>query len=210
MIGQRPSRESIMTALFDTLVSATQTQFTANLTRGDPTLYNPSTTANLMVGLPVMGVGIPPLAVISTVTPALTMSLPAQVNGSNSACIAGVITTGRRLLLWDQVAAQPALFLRDTEEDLQYPGTILQIQTIKAEVFLYAKTGNDPTVVGSTILNNFMDSIQAALAPDDPSTNRFTLGGLVEWCRLEGRVDKEPGDLDGQAMAVAEILITVP
>jgi hypothetical protein len=209
MIGQRPSRETIMTTLFSTLVAATQTQFTATLKIGDPTLYNPSTTANILVGLPVVGVGIPALTTIASLSP-LTMSGPAVANGSNVACTAGVLTVGRRLRPWGEVAAQPALFVRDTEEELEYLNIILQRQTIKAEVFLYAQSGNDPNVTGGTALNNLIDSIQAALAPDDQGSGRFTLGGLVEWCRLEGRVDKEPGDLDGQAMAMAEILITVP
>lgn len=209
MIGQRPSRETIMTALFNTLVAATQTKFTADTSRGDVTLYNPSRTQNILVGTPVIGAGIQQLSTISTLSP-LTMSLPAIANGSNVACTAGVLTSGRRLQDWTKVAAQPALFVRDTEEELEYINIILQRQTIKAEVFIYARAGEDVNVTAGTVLNNLMDSIQNALVPDDPSSGRFTLGGLVEWCRLEGRVDKEPGDLGGQAVAAAEILITVP
>ena len=209
MSGQRPSRETIMAALFDALRAATQTHFTANINRGDVTLYNPSTTANIVVGVPVVGVGIPPLSTIATLSP-LTMSLPAIASGTNVTCTAGVLTSSRRLQLAAQVSAQPALFVRDTEEQLEYLNIILQRQTLKAEVWLYAQAGEDLNVTAGTVLNNLLDSIQAALAPDDPTTGRYTIGGLVEWARLEGRVDKEPGDIDGQAMAVAEILITVP
>lgn len=208
-MNSRPSRESVMTALYNTLVSATQANFTANLTRGDVTLFNPSSMANIMVGLPIVGDGIPPLATIATLSP-LTMSLPATANGSNVPCKTGVMTTSRRLQHWGQVAEQPALFLRDTDEELEYQNIILQAQTIKAEVWIYAKAGEDLNVTAGTVLNNLLDSIQAALAPDDPINGRFTLGGLVYWCRLQGKVEKEPGDLDGQAMAVAEVVITVP
>lgn len=209
MFGQRPSRETIVMTLFDTLVAATQTQFTATLNRGDATLYSPSTMTNIRIGTPVVGAGIAPLATIATLSP-LTMSVPAIAAGSNIPCTAGVLTSSRRLQHWSKVAAQPALFVRDTEEEMEYPDTILQIQTIKTEIWLYARAGEDPNVSAGTVLNALLDGIQAALAPDDPTNGRFTLGGLVHWCRLQGRIDKEPGDLDGQAMAVAECLITVP
>jgi hypothetical protein len=209
MLSGRPSRETIIAALYKVLIGATKTQFTANLNRNDVTLYNPSTVQNIVVGVPVIGIGIPALSTIATLSP-LTMSLPATTSGSNVACTAGVVTTSRRLQFAANVASQPALFLRETEEELEYRNIILQLQTLRAEVWIYARAGEDPNVTAGTVLNNLLDSIQAAMAPDDPSTGRFTLGGLVEWCRLEGHVDKEPGDLDGQAMAVAEILITVP
>lgn len=205
----RPSRETIMTALLNVLVSAVQTNFTANLNNGDPVLYNPSSTTGLFVGLPVVGVGIPTGATIVSLAP-LTLSLPANANGSDVACTTGFLTFGRRLILWDQVSSQPALFLRDVEEEMLYPETILQIQVIKAEVYIYSNAGANPAIAPITALNNLLDAVQAAFAPDDPTQQRFTLGGLVHWCRLEGKIDKEPGDLDGQAIAVAEVLITVP
>lgn len=209
MIGQRPSRETVMMALFGVLVASVQRQFTANLTRGDPTLYQPSSIEGLFIGLPVIGTGIPTGATIVSLAP-LTMSLPAADNGSDVAFTTGFLTFGRRLIPWQQVSAQPALFLREPDQELEYQNIILQVQTIKAEVWIYSKAGQDPNIAPITALNNLLDAVQAAFAPDDPASGRFTLGGLVHWCRLQGKVEKEPGDLDGQAIAVAEVLITVP
>lgn len=204
----RPSRETVMTALFNTLVGAVKASFTANFNRGDPVLYNPSTTQGLFVGLPVFGAGIPTGATIQSLSP-LTLSQPAAGNGSSVACTTGFQTFGRRLIDWRQVSAQPALFLREPDEELEYQSIILQVQTIKAEVWIYSKAGENPDFAPIIGLNNLLDAVQASLAPD-PNTGRFTLGGLVHWCRMEGKVEKEPGDLDGQAIAVAEVLITVP
>lgn len=198
-----------MTALFNALLGSVQTSFTANLTNGDPVLYQPSSTTGLFIGLPVVGIGIPAGAIIESLAP-LTLSLPASANGSNVACTTGFLTFGRRLIPWDQVTSQPALFMREPDEELLYPETILQIQVMKAEVWIYSKAGANPDIAPITALNNLLDAVQAAFAPDDPIQQRFTLGGLVHWCRLEGKIDKEPGDLDGQAIAVAEVLITVP
>ena len=48
--------------------------------------------------------------------------------------------------------------------------------------------------------------------PSDPGFNdqRLTLGGLVHHCWISGKVFKEQGDLDGQALLVVPIAILVP
>lgn len=208
MMG-RPGRETIMTALLNTLVASVQTNFSANTTRGDPALYQPSTTTGLFIGLPVFGNGIPQGAVIASLSP-LTVSQPATANGSDVAFTTGFLTFGRRLKYARDVSEQPALFLRDADEDLEYQNIILQEQTIRAEIWIYSNAGQNPDIAPVIALNNLLDAVQSALAPDDPSTGRFTLGGLVHWCRMEGKVDKEPGDISGQAIAAADVLITVP
>ncbi len=205
----RPSRETVMTALLDTLVAAVQTQLTANVNSQDPVLYQPSTTAGLFIGLPVFGAGVPRGAVIESLSP-LTLSMPATANGSNVSLTTGFLTFGRRLIPWTQLAAQPALFVRDPNEQLEYNNIILQQQVINAEIWIYSRAGENPDVAPITALNNLLDAVQDAMAPDDPMQQRFTLGGLVHWCRMSGRVEKSPGDLDGQAIAVADVEIIVP
>ena len=44
----------------------------------------------------------------------------------------------------------------------------------------------------------------------DLLTQRFTLGGLVQWARIEGRVFKDPGDLTGLGLAIVPMSILVP
>lgn len=205
----RPAREAVMTALFNAVVASVATSFNADTSVGSATLLNPTTTAGLFLGLPVVGTGIPSGAVITNLSP-LTLSLPANANGLQVSMSSGFLTTGRRLKFWSDVAAQPALFLRDGDEDLTYPQIVLQEQVILAELWIYANSGKDPEAVPVILLNNLLDAIQTGFAPDDPMQQRFTLGGLVFWCRISGKVTKSPGDIDGQAIAIVPVEITVP
>lgn len=198
-----------MTELFSRLAAAVQVSFTADTAANSAVLSAPSTTTGLFVGLPVFGANIPRGALITSLSP-LTLSIPATSNALAQPLTTGFLSTGRRLIPWQNVTSQPALFLRGGDDDNQYPNTILQELTMHAEVWIYSRAGEDPSVAPESALNNLIDCVQAAFAPDDPMRQRFTLGGLVYWCRLVGRIEKTPGDLDGQAVAVADVEIIVP
>jgi hypothetical protein len=198
-----------MNALFAVLQASVQASFTANTGAESETLTNPSSTAGLFIGLPVLGGSIPRGAVITGLSP-LTMSLPATANAVGVPLTTGFLTFSRRLQHWNQVASQPALFLRDGDEEMEYTNTVYQRQTLKCEVWIYSNAGQDPNIAPGTALNNLLDAVQAAFSSDSPLEARFTLGGLVEWCRIVGKIMKEPGDMDGQAIAVADVEITVP
>ena len=205
----RSSRESIMTALLNALSASVQTSFTADTTSGSATLANVSTTTGLFIGLPVFGVGIPHGSTIQSLLP-MILTQPATATAAGVSMTTGFLTISRRFKPWTEVTAQPALFLRDADEDMTYQNIILQHQTMKAEVWIYSRAGDNPDIAPATALNNLLDAVQAAFTPDDAMQYRFTLGGLVEWCRIEGKIQKSPGDLDGQAIAVADVVITVP
>lgn len=205
----RPSRESVMTTLFNKLVASVQTSFTADSQANSVALANPSTTAGLFIGLPVFGGSITRGAIVTGLSP-LTLSLPAGANAIGVPLTTGFLTFSRRFKHWGSVSAQPALFLRDGSEEIAYRNTVMQEQTLKAEVWIYSNAGENPDVAPATGLNNLLDAVQAAFAPDDQMRGRCTLGGLVEWCRIAGKIDKEPGDIGGQAIAVADVEIIVP
>lgn len=205
----RPPRESVMNALFSALTAALQINFTASTTLNSVNLDRPSSTVGLFVGLPVFGAGIPRGALIQGLAP-LTLSLPATASAGPVALTTGFLTASRRFKFWGDVTAQPALFLKDGDEDLEYPHITLQKQTIKCEVWIYSKAGDNPNIAPVSALNNLLDAVQGAFASDDPMKGRFTLGGLVEWCRLSGKILKDPGDASGQAIAVADVEIIVP
>jgi len=120
-------------------------------------------------------------------------------------------TTGRRVQHWTQVSEQPALFLRRTGVMYDYQG-LLPIRTLVCEAWIYCNVGQDPDANPDATLTDLEASVLARLAPDvrDDDEARFTLGGLVYWCRVEGRSDISPGDQGGQAIARIPILITLP
>lgn len=118
-------------------------------------------------------------------------------------------TSGRRLKLWTTVAAQPALFLRNTgEEWIRGPSRMPAKLEMEFEVWLYSNAGADPDVAPSIGLNDLIAAVAGALDPFPLATQ--TLGGAVQHCWIEGRVDMHPGDLDGQAIAVIPVKVLVP
>lgn len=118
----------------------------------------------------------------------------------------------RRVKLWSDVAAadQPALFVAEYGESIAYASENAPGKTIlNVDLFIYVAGAGDPGVVPASNLNIALDALFDALAPD-PAIGRQTLGGLVQHCRIEGRVVKDPGDLDGQGLALAPVRILAP
>lgn len=126
------------------------------------------------------------------------------------AAAAGFITTGRDLLHHSQVAAQPALFAVDAEEDFP-AGSYNMPRAIEmaAELWVYTKGDERPDKSPAKALNATLDAIETALAPS-PINNVQTLGGAAEHCWIEGRIEKSPGHVLGQAVAVIPIKMLVP
>lgn len=121
----------------------------------------------------------------------------------------GVTKVGRRLKVWTEVPLQPACFLTGhVEQDVYKSELTPSLTTIEGMIYVYFKT-TDPTCIPAIDLNNILDGIDAAIAPSIV-TGKQTLGGLVSHCRRDGKVMLDPGDLDGQGLALIPIKILVP
>jgi len=115
----------------------------------------------------------------------------------------------RRLKLWSDAPLQPACFITVHAEDDAYQSeTTPSKTTINAELFVYFKT-NDPTCIPADDIDSILDGIDAALKVS-PVTGKQDLSGTVSHCRREGRVMLDPGDVDGQGIAVIPLKIFVP
>lgn len=140
-----------------------------------------------------------------TVLAALFAWLVAQTTGFK--------TTGRRVRHWTEAFPQPAMFLRHTGMDDEYDGT-LPVRTMNCEIWVYSNSGQKPNAAPDIDLTMLVNTVRAAFIPDadpgDPSDTRFTIGGLVYWCRIEGRSDYSPGDQGPQAIARIPVRITLP
>ncbi len=134
------------------------------------------------------------------------------------------------------VIRQPALFLYDGPEfgggeiEFSRPGGRAPppVRLLKRTIVLYARTnvaGGYPggfigglatqnTITSqASILHPLIEAVETALnLPDNPETGTLTLGGLVAYCRHEGRGFQIPPDIDpnGQGMASLPIEIKVP
>jgi hypothetical protein len=120
----------------------------------------------------------------------------------------------RRLRLWSEAPAalRPALFqLESGPETYQWPTPATPKRTLEAKLFLYFDA-RDPATPGASAINAALDALDAALAPSgaDLALGRQTLGGAVHDCKISGVPVRDPGDLDGDAIAVVAVRIVLP
>ncbi|HYM34820.1 MAG TPA: hypothetical protein VET48_05445 [Steroidobacteraceae bacterium] len=120
-------------------------------------------------------------------------------------------TSNRRLQLWSKVASFPALFIQTTRT--HYPPReargLPPKRTISVELWVYTDAGKDPNANPEKALNDIIDAIETALAPNVVN-NVQTLGGLVTHCWIEGEIEQFPGVLDGIAKAIIPVKILIP
>jgi hypothetical protein len=203
-------REAIYSALFALAQRAIAASFAADTAAGSAVLHNVSSLANLRAGFPVIGLGIAPLAAIATIDGAsqLTLTHPATASGIAVPLRSGFRTAGRRLRPWSQVTEQPAMFVRDVDEEYPPRPHGLARATLEAEIWIYSNAGKDPNGIPTASLDPLVDAVEASLEPVWPYQTQ-TLGGLCTHAWIEGRLMKDPGDLDQQAKAVIPVRILV-
>ncbi len=120
----------------------------------------------------------------------------------------------RRMKLWSEVPAalRPAFFQFESgPETYQWPSPATPKRTLEAKLFLYFDA-RDPTTPGASALNAALDAIVAGLAPSgaDAALGRQTLGGAVYDCKIVGVPVRDPGDLDGDGLAVVSVRLVAP
>jgi len=121
-------------------------------------------------------------------------------------------TTSRRVKLWTDVnpGEKPALFLAQRNQSYAQGSTATpQAVTLKADIYVYTNVGKDPNTVPATQLNDILDAVDNALKGDAMTGNQ-TLGGKVHHCWIEGDIMIDPGDLDGDGVAVIPVKILIP
>lgn len=124
--------------------------------------------------------------------------------------IEGLRRIDRRLVSWTAVEDQPALFLRLIGSSDSFSGTGLNRTTLRAEIWLYVKPSGDDAVAPGVELNDWIGRVRDAFAPDNRDTGEFTIGGKVQWARIEGDSDFSPGDTGQQSIAVFPVRILIP
>jgi hypothetical protein len=207
--------ETPMSALFDHMVAAASIPFSADCAVNGPTLSNVTSFVDLFAGLPVFGPGVASGAKIQALDEqarTITLTEAVAIDGTAADFTTGFLTTGRRVKHWTQVPDQPAFFLRRTGvTDEAAHENFFTITTLEGEAWIYCNAGQDPNVAPDSVLTGLERLIRASLEPDgDYGDPRFTLGGLVHWCRIEGKSDISPGDQGPQAIARIPIRITLP
>jgi hypothetical protein len=206
--------EQVLNALFTLLKNAVVVSFTAGGSINTPTLTGVSSVAGLFNGLPVFGPSVPKGTVISSfdataMTITLSQNLSANVSAA-SAFTTGFQTASRRVRLWtDVLSIMPCLYMRHVTDKDDYVQTILQRTTIDVEIWIYSNAGQDPNLAPDITLNNLCTAVRNALKPDYRGAPQ-TLGGLVQWARVEGESTYDPGDLDKFSKALIPVKVLCP
>lgn len=108
--------------------------------------------------------------------------------------------------------ARPACFLFEGgQETYSWTESAIPKRIVEVRLFIYLNA-KDPSIAGSTLLNSVMDALDTtfALSGGDIANGRNTLGGTVYNCRIEGKTSKDPGDLDGDALLIVPVKLTLP
>lgn len=143
------------------------------------------------------------MAAILTVLNDMVFSRP--VNGAMT-----WVKVTNRLMLWGDVAPdqQPFAALVTHQEQDEYRGLGLYRRRLELRVWCYTRSDSTP---GAPDLDTLMEAFEAAFnVVDNFSTGCNTLGGLVYWCRIEGKTFKDPGDLDNQTLLIVPIVVEMP
>lgn len=120
------------------------------------------------------------------------------------------VTRERKVRLWGDVPDNQRPYFAMGERDEEWvggdPGTPTR-RIFNVEFYIYTTARN--VDVPSAVLNPLLDAIQLALAPNI-LTHRFTLGDLIYHGYITGRIFKDPGDIDGDGMAIVPFKLIVP
>jgi len=122
----------------------------------------------------------------------------------------GFVSVSRRLKLWSDVPKtdRPALFMVCHGETSLYRAENLPAyQKLNVRLFVYTDSA-DTSQIPDTDISVILDAIDAALSPG-PGEQRFTLGGLVSHCRVDGEILRDPGDIDHDGLIIVPISVTL-
>jgi hypothetical protein len=119
-------------------------------------------------------------------------------------------TVSNKLRLWGDVSPdqQPAAFLVTHRETDEYRGLGLLRRRLELGVWCYTRSDS---AIGSEDLDTIMEAFESTFnIVDNPSTGCNTLGNLVYWLRIEGKVFKDPGDIDSQTLLIVPMIVEMP
>lgn len=124
-----------------------------------------------------------------------------------------LVTSSRKLVSFANVdaAQMPALYQTQKPETQERSTLGLPAKrTMHFELWLYVSDAQEDSVVPATQLNDTVDAIEMAIAPD-AVTQASTLGGLVASARIDGSVEMyENATADGKSIAVVPIAVLLP
>lgn len=125
------------------------------------------------------------------------------------------VSKGRRIVMFDKVPAaqQPWCGQAEYGEQSAQTSNLPYRNILEAHWLIYQCEAKNPKAEATIENNLIVDAVKKALAPipADPGwPKRNTLMGLAHHCFVDGRIFKDPGDIDGQGLILIPIRILVP
>ncbi len=127
--------------------------------------------------------------------------------------------TSRKLLHWTDpsiIDSMPCLFQTQRTETVIRERGKPPIWKLNVELFIYVKTlaNQDAAVIPSQQENPILDAVVAILEPSaypsqKDSPDACTLGGLVNYCKVQGTVENFEGDLGDLGVLIVPVEIVV-
>lgn len=126
----------------------------------------------------------------------------------------GAVTVTRRVKLWSEYnpPEKPAICIATSDNDYQRESEAAPaVITLNAKLFVYVYDKNDTSdSVPSTAMNTILDAIDTALRWDNLAMGNCTLGGICSHCWIDGKTLVDPGDIDGDGVAIINVKILIP
>lgn len=123
-------------------------------------------------------------------------------------------TFSRRFVMPEKIsgsAGMPYLCLVKQKED--YPQRQISAlpakRTFFTEILIWTQFGQNQKTTPDEQTEDILDYLDEALQPF-PNGQAQTLGGLVDYCNIEGTISIVPGDLDGTGLIHVPVKIVLP
>lgn len=146
----------------------------------------------------------------------LTNGVTFDVGTQSVPDVKSFVTRTRRIKLFSDVASSEQPWIGQAEHDEQSAqrSGLPYKRVWNAQWMVYHQAGLEPGYEPTIWNNLIIDALELALAPKitDPGflDGRNTLSGLVYHCFIDGRIFKDPGDIDNQALIIIPISILIP
>ena len=140
---------------------------------------------------------------------ALVDQLSALKSGPNPS----VVVVSRGFVVWDTADQQPAIYIVPVREVAQYSRGVPTKWTVHVELYVYVRW-TDSVSAGVTQLSAVLDAIDNVLSPLGPNASPRaglsvnTLGGLADYCAIQGAVEISAGFLS-KSQTVARVPLEI-
>lgn len=123
-------------------------------------------------------------------------------------------TKSRRVKLFSDSGAQPACYQAEYSDNVDQRTNLAYKEVWEANWIIYQNVAKDVNTLPTAENNLILGAVRKALRPLPADVGfpdeRNTLGSLVHHCFIQGRIFKDPGDIDQQGMLVIPIKLLIP